>query len=377
MRIDKKTVCIKPVPFCYGPTSIAIAIARQLNAIEGLRLVAIGDRPSLDLLSSDDGIFDHVIRGTDTSSCVLSTKAQGARLIISICDFEFVEAVMTEVPTQKVVMIDPLLWMWHEPPKVLGKCELYCALDFPGVRSLSYIQTIDKQRFTVVPQVAEWHGKSMPKANGVRQVLVNLGGMQSPLGCNITLAAAMCEEIAHAAAAIPTCHVRVCTGCEVAETLRATSDSWPPIEITSLDKAAFDDALATCNCLFTVPGMSIVFEACLAKAPIFFLLPLNYSQHLQLIHYRKMFDSVPGAFFDQFGGYEELKPGMPEAHGVAAATAIGDKFAADDRARTQFRLAITNHLSRLDCGASHALSLKQNLDGATAIVQAIQSRGLI
>ncbi|MCX5643241.1 MAG: hypothetical protein NTZ17_00935 [Phycisphaerae bacterium] len=342
-----KTICIRPVPFCYGPTAIAIAVARQFRAIKGVRLVAIGDAPSLDLLESEDGIFDAVIRGKDASSCVRSAQAESATLYISVCDFEFAEAVRREAPSQHLVFVDPLLWMWHEPPEALGKCDLYCALDFPGVRELAREYGLDDRHFAVVPQVAEWRGKRVPKSDSIRRVLVNLGGMQSAFGCNMPLAEAMCEEIAHAAAASTTCRVRVCTGNAIAEELRESSMHWPPIEIASLDKAAFDDALGACDCLLTVPGMSIVFESCLAKTPTFFLLPLNYSQHLQLAHYREMFENVPGVFLEDLGEYDELKPGMPEANGVAAAAAIGSKFAGDIEARARFRSAIRSHLSSL------------------------------
>ncbi len=36
-RTGMMTVCIKPVPFCYGPSAIAIAVARQLKAIEDVK----------------------------------------------------------------------------------------------------------------------------------------------------------------------------------------------------------------------------------------------------------------------------------------------------------------------------------------------------
>jgi len=60
-----KNVVIGVVPFCYGPTAIAVAIGRQLKQARLCALTAVAENPSLDLLAQEKSIFQGVVPRTD------------------------------------------------------------------------------------------------------------------------------------------------------------------------------------------------------------------------------------------------------------------------------------------------------------------------
>ena len=128
--------------------------------------------------------------------------------------------------------------------------------------------------------------------------------------------------------------------------------------------------------LLTVPGMSIVYERMLAEAPTVFLLPLNYSQHLQVQKYRHMLAHMSEIAWRDIGPFSELATGLEEHEGVRLAQSLGTSLTSDKPARRRFREALKTFLV---CRTNvRPLSPHQFLDtfGALRVVEILQEREL-
>lgn len=369
-----KKIVIQSVPFCYGPTSIAIAIGRLLKNEPDCAITALGKNPSLELLNAERDMFSHVI-DMDVAEGVLSALSS-ADLIITVCDFDFAKMCKADFSEKPLVFIDPLLWMWESLPDIIGRCDLYLALEFPGVSETVYRAC--SESILMIPQVAEFTAiRDQDKVQRGR-VLVNLGGMLSPLGANFSLALAMCEEIINVfeenkslvAVDIRTSHAMAI---KLQEMLPKVSN----VNIASLSIRAFQSELAKCEILLTVPGMSIVYESFIAQVPSAFILPLNYSQHLQISQYRKIFPTLSEIRWNIFDSFYELPSGMEEPEGVRLAREMGEAFSIDASERAKFRKLLEGLLDNKNKIPSLQACCELDVSGATKVMDILHNRNLI
>jgi hypothetical protein len=180
---------------------------------------------------------------------------------------------------------------------------------------------------------------------------VNFGGMDSPLGSNDELAVALIEDVLVATGRVEAdCRVIFCTSQRSAARLsgRWRNRSREVPDLRHLPQRQFMSAVGSAAALLTVPGMSIVYEAKQLSAPTYFLLPLNYSQHLQGRAYRRRMVAWCGIDFDDLDGYASLTDGLPEAQGVARAQALGARYRDDRDARCRVRDSIATALEEPD-----------------------------
>lgn len=366
-------IVIQVVPFCYGPTSIAIAIGRQLKKESNCAIIALGNSPSLEQLSAEHDIFYNVVDmdATDEISAALAS----ANLIVSVCDFDFARKCKVDCQGTPLVFVDPLLWMWETLPDVIEKCDLYFALEFPGVSEA--VTHVCSESVIVVPQVAEF--TALQDVSQVQQgkIVVNLGGMLSPLGSNISLARAMCEELIHFSSQNESVTIDIRTSRAMAKNLQAILPKVANVTVASCSIHAFQSELAKCEVLLTVPGMSIVYESMIAQIPTAFLLPLNYSQHLQIGRYREIFPELSEISWNELESFCELPCGMDESQGVGSAQKMGDDFSVNTFARAKFQQSLKNLLDNKDSITSLRPSGEVDVSGAEKIVEHLQNRNFI
>lgn len=364
-------VVIQSVPFCYGPTSIAIAIARELSCSSDCNVVALGKEPSLELLNAEREIFSAVL--DMDKDCDVSLALSSADLIISVCDFDFAERCKMTHNDTAFIFIDPLLWMWETPPNIIHKCDMYLALDFPNVSEI--VSGIGRKSVITVPQVAEF--TAIRNDNDIQsgRVIVNFGGMQSPLGANISLAKAMCEEIVNFARGKNDLTIDIRTSRKISQKLQKELPEISNVNISSCSPQVFHSELAKCDYLLTVPGMSIVYESFIAQIPTAFLLPLNYSQHLQMKKYRTIFPGLSEISWNHFDSFFELPNDLNESKGVELANEMGLRFYTDPSARNTF------HRLLHDIYKKKPLPLQGkgevDISGAKAIVDILHKRNYI
>lgn len=365
-------ILIQAVPFCYGPTAIAIAIARELSHLPDCNIIALGKLPSIELLNKENGLFS-IVFDMDIDDDI-STALSSADLIISICDFDFAEKCINNYKDIALIFVDPLLWMWNKLPDIIEDCSLYLALDFPGVSEIA--SKINYDSVITVPQVAEFTAERDDNNVEKGSVIVNLGGMQSPLGANITLAQAMCEEIiSFARDTADDLIIKIRTSRFMIQKLQKLVQGTSNVNISSRSPKDFHSELAKCDYLLTVPGMSIVYESIIAQIPTAFILPLNYSQHLQIKKYRSIFPNFSEISWNHFDSFFELPDNLDESRGVELANEIGLSFYTDLSARNKFQKLLKD----ISGDTLRPLQKSNEIDisGASVIVNILRSRDYI
>ncbi len=148
----------------------------------------------------------------------------------------------------------------------------------------------------------------------------------------------------------------------------------PRIEIGTSYHKDFLKELSSCKALLTVPGMSIVYEAFAGKIPLMFILPLNYTQHRQLIAYKKIFKNFEYVSWENFEGYRTLPEKIPEEMAISEAINMGKCFFSDAKTRIKFRKEIINFLTKqkyevLTVKKHNNRNQKIKIDGAKEIAE--------
>jgi hypothetical protein len=327
-------IAIKPASFCYGPTSIALAVANEFLAkCKDTSIVGIGDSVSLDQMYSTASPFYNVINTAIDTGYIKSLSNVDA--VLSICDFEFAKSFIKMHPNIPLVFIDPLFWMWDSIPPIVGKCARYLALDIPGVQNK--IEMCEENNLFMIPQIAEVRTHNSPHDIKSRRIIFYLGGLISPLGANMKLAAAMCEDLIWAVERSDSFDfLDIRTSIQATAELNAMIRYNQNATISFADQTTFQAEVASSDLLITVPGMSIVFECLISPMPTLFVLPLNYSQHLQMIFYRDMFNNIHEVGWKHLGR-NNLPFGLPEEDAVPLAFQMGDEFHDNLHMRNLFR----------------------------------------
>lgn len=368
-----KRIIIQSVPFCYGPTSIAIALGREFKKEVACEIIALGLEPSLEQLNAEKDIFSTVVNmhaAVDMLAVLTS-----ADLIISVCDFDFAKECKTNHKKIPLAFVDPLLWMWETLPEAIEICDLYFALEFPGVSEV--IARVCNDSVMAVPQVAEFTTRRDVNQVQEGKVVVNLGGMLSPFGSNKVLAQAMCEELIHLSSQNENITIDIRTSCAMAESLRDVLPKISNVSIASRSIRAFQAEMARCEVLLTVPGMSIVYESMIAQIPTGFLLPLNYSQHLQIGRYRNIFPELSEISWNELKPFYELPHGLEESQGVNFAQKMGTDFSKNTFARAKFQRSLKTLLNNKHSIKPLRSQRVVDVSGARKIVGIIRDRKFI
>jgi hypothetical protein len=275
-------------------------------------------------------------------------------------------------------MVDPLYWMWDEDPIHIGTCREYLVPYFPGaperIARHDALHPDDPRPRLVDPVYDSELLATLPPASPDGSLLVNFGGMTSPLGCNTDLAVAMTESMLGVLRDRRDDRpVRFCTSSGVATALRREAGVAGPIASAGpLAPRAFLAALGRCDAVVTVPGLSIVFEAHYFRCRTLFCLPMNYSQHRQSVVYRRVLHGAEFITWDEFAGYETLSAGLPEQVGVMQCLEFGHRFRQDKKSREHFARRFDTFLA--SCGDGLCIegdNRMRRVDGATQIAETL------
>lgn len=371
--------------FCFGPASIALAIGKQIKEKTGnsyFKLIALGQGTSYELFSSSS-VFDecYVFEYSCLDEIPNSMKdiLLQSFIIMSVADFHFAKLVSSL--GLKVIFIDPLFWMWDKVPIRIDTCAQYYAVDFPGVSEKIdefALHFPDDKKPIIVNAIRDNSSLASVASAHSNMLLINLGGMQCPFGYNLELILSMCRCILEVTLEEKLYDkILICGGGEpikyLAEQFR---DYGRKVEVESLPQRKFFVQVASCRTLMTVPGLSIVYEALYFSKPTLFLLPLNYSQHLQSAIYRKILKNYCFVSWGKMPGYQELPPNLLEENGIRLSFQQGKKFSSDPHAQLIFKNTISDFFQKVS-SLGHALGIRLDetkgirFDGASQIADKI------
>ena len=269
--------------------------------------------------------------------------------IICVVDFKFSE-MLSDIGLE-AIFVDPLYWMWDEDPIRIDSCRRYYALDFPGVKQkvAAHSELAPDDAVPVIVEAIR-DNSTLEEVTSLTEenvLLVNFGGMQSPLGYNLDLAVSMSRCILEAALSENLYDkVLICGGGspiqQLKEYLRDIDDE--RVTVKALPQSEFFVQLASCRTFITVPGLSIVYEALYLSKITLFILPLNYSQHRQSVTYKRILGNAYFISWDDLQGYETLPSGLPEKDGVELSFQQGKKFSLDVSAQLEFKKMLSDFL---------------------------------
>lgn len=331
------TVYLMPLTFGFGPASHVFAIAQAIRSrAPSVRIVAVADGIAANALRVA-GIFDEVAEHAGEALPSGLQKPTDNAIAISVGDFERARAVARRVP---VIVVDALYWMWDRDPLDPRTVDRYFCLAFPGVDDRLARLPERGPHVRVIPQIM---AEAMPPSPSVARngVLVNFGGVVSPHRVSYRLLSALAKVI-HSSLEPPTDMLITCSGAAAAALRR---EGLPPD--TQITELSFSDMLrelgSRCR-LYTLPGLSSVWQALAAAIPTVLIPPANYSQHQQVASFRRFVDGVPIVTWDDLDGYACLPPGLPEPRGAELAAAFGDRFADDESAQSRLASVLRERL---------------------------------
>jgi hypothetical protein len=328
--MSRPTIYLMPVSFGYGPAALAIAVAEALHRKQpGVRVIGIADGLALELLAgSEHFAADHVV-AVEEGAVPAQIGEDRDAVCVGFADFDRLD--VAHARGAFTVLVDPLFWMWPDPPGCAGSVDRYLALQFPGIEEQAQrCGLAQNARFRIVPQVVE-HALALPRTARRQGVLLNLGGGVAPGVDTTAFLAALVDVTANALTVTGDGSLLVATSTAVAARLAPNAPRG--VEIRALSRADMIDQLGVRARLVTVPGQSILWEALAARTPTVLVPGSNYSQHRQAALYHDQLINVPVLGWADLPGFASAPAGLPEAQGLALAAEAGRAFATNAAAR--------------------------------------------
>lgn len=333
------TIYLMPLTFGFGPASHVFAIAQAIRSrAPSVRMVAVADGIAANALRVA-GIFDEVAEqhAGEALPSGLQKPTDNA-IAISVGDFERARAVARRaVP---VIVVDALYWMWDRDPLDPRTVDRYFCLAFPGVDDRLARLPERGPHVRIIPQII---AETMPPSQSATRdgVLVNFGGVVSPHRVSYRLLSALAKVI-HSSVEFSADMLITCSAAAAAALRR---EGLPPD--TQITELSFSDMLREFGSrwrLYTLPGLSSVWQALATAIPTVLIPPANYSQHQQIAAFRRFVDGVPIVTWDDLDEYACLPPGLPEQRGAELAADMGDRFADDESAQSRLASVLRQRL---------------------------------
>lgn len=214
-----------------------------------------------------------------------------------------------------IYYIDNLMWMWDEIPEALTKVNKYFISEiFDCKNNYEKIGTkINKPCF--VGPLRNLNVKTDSVVNN--QLMINLGGADSFM-ISTELSIKFYQKLITKILSVNNNFEKIiiCGGSKVINALKQLQTD--RIEVAVLENSIYLKALANSSHCILAPGLANFIESIGCNKNLLFLPPLNYSQFLQLEHYRKMNLGLDLINWDDFEFYKPILEYLPEEEGVNA-----------------------------------------------------------
>jgi hypothetical protein len=305
------------IPFCYGP---AAALETFLDAFFSLE----EQQPDIDIIAT--GTTRELLArspfpvrlldiNSDDPASLASVPFASYDAFLDVCNplsLHFAKAAGT--PT---TYLDFLLWMHRGPSVQHFDADLYLAENYPGTLAWVEERGKDIANLVVVPPLVKRPAARRPIAG---TLLIGLGGLYSRLtvpGENTNYVSLVLKAIMDAVPAGRFERIIIAGPAGVAGIVRPLIRPYANTEYASFSHNEFVDQLARCELFVSHPGLYAAFEAMLSDTPTAFLPPSNYTQILQLRHYRAL-GLAAFSFAWEDAGLDSIPSALPEEEGVRA-----------------------------------------------------------
>jgi hypothetical protein len=365
------------IPFCFGPAAALETLLRDLGTSAELSL-------EVEVLAT--GSTHEFLERSDLSLSLLPVDSEDpealARLdlrpytaFLTICNPVSLRAARTRgLPS---AYVDFLLWMHNGAAGDHFGADLYLAENYPGTPEWIQRRGGEIPSLAIIPPLVQPAVRN-PKPG---TLLVGFGGMYSRLtipGVNTDYAAYVTEQLL--AAFPPSRFERILLAGPkgLQPLIEPLLEGFSGATFHSFSHREFLQALGECEAFLSHPGLYAPFEAMLGGVPTGFMPPSNYTQILQLRHFRACGMADYSFSWDDLGG-NLIPSDLPEPEGVT--TVLHEIAAAERSPKTSetLRAAFTAFLA-LDAESLARLGVRQraaacqfSIAGRQTAAQHIQS----
>ena len=300
------------IAFCYGPAAALSTLLKALTARNGhnFQFDVLATGTTRELLQRNGHGLELIEVDSTNASALKTIDPAKYDAFINVCNPVSYDHLGTKLAT---VYVDFLLWMHEGVPLPHFGADLYLAEGYPGTEEWARSRAAEIRNLHVIPPLIQ----PAPYSRSSGTLLVGLGGLISdltPLSAALTYVRSVMGPLLKALNRDRFNEVIVACGEPVAQVLK-TEFNERAVRFESLSHEDFLEELSACEAFVSHPGLYAVFEAMMGGVPTALLPPSNYTQVLQLRHYRRI-GIAQHSFAWEDLGLPLIASGLPEPEGV-------------------------------------------------------------
>jgi len=336
-------IVLHAIPFCYGPASVALRLARGLSARgHAVRLLASGTVAELATLSAAS--FQYA--DDSVEEC-----AAWAEIFCCICDPDMYLAWPSSY--SRKIYLDFLYFMPFpdtSPPE--AKADLYLIENYPGVFSALANRHWRPTNFSLIPPLIELPSSPLAPPDISKpgcEVLLTFGGTESFLtqvGVNTDYPMLMLSIVEQALTqALPGANLRIATSSAACEAISKACGSH--LRCESFGHQAFLEIVENSDLVIAHPGLYTVFETVRRGRPLILLPPSNYTQVIQLHHYIELGLASQELEWNNLLREHSVLLDLPEKAGVASVLQAIRQFGMHIDSQVRLRAVLTEQIGNI------------------------------
>ncbi len=330
-------------PFCYGPASTLLSITKQLRRLDhSVTILARGTAHELASRASDAQV---VLCDTSSVDSVLENmEALGhSDLLLSVLGDASVRA--AQALRMPVAYVDVLFWAWPSTSEPhIRDVDLYFVEDHFGASARLASPAYSPRNAVLVGPIIDLDVAPAPSVSPQR-LLVSFGGIDFPGTRKAEYPGIVMQLLAGALSASPAFpEVLVAGGSRAMGELQLAY----PLERVIYESCSHDRFLASLagsRLLLTQPGIATPLEAFAYGVPTVFMPPMNYTQVLQLRHFRAAGVAPYAVDWECLDPDWAIPTALGEAEGVAEVLARVERLRTDRRWQEGLQRRLSGYLA--------------------------------
>lgn len=276
-----KKILIYSIPYGYGPTGKAIAIANELSPMHMVTLTSF--HHSLQIMEGCNNvkIIDCKSRNFSEWDRAIFTDID---ILISVMDLRLIKFVAVHFPHIRTVFVDSLFW-WRKTFDEIpfDTCDLFLIQTFPGVAErIEQIPLAYRDKFYEVSPITTMYN-TPAITHAPNHIVLHFGGVNS-LIAHWTMYTEYFEYITETVfqrIRDSDITLTVAGNQDLMNYLTAKYSDLPASTFQCLSNRSFHETLNTASLLITTCGIEATHEAFQYEVPTIFLPPVNGTQLYQ------------------------------------------------------------------------------------------------